>query len=418
MTGDTFSATRTLSDQVKAALALCQDQVDGELAGFAKRLTEPHRQPEGCFQLLGAFPEAGSHVRRLQQLANAVQAAEPPVPPGTLERYLLLQAFRAALPRLHREPIDERSMRRVCAACLQVARPAAQWMAYFNHTTRAFHQMAKVASLRWYPANQVAFEFAGLPRSWLLKVHPRALQGLIGEVAWRLGGRGPLLTPHLWAWRANPYLVLKTEHERSLWLIAKTMEMRSEVKGLMSVSWYHSAAVGQAMPHLAWLHDFFVEQGAFLVEMEAAPPDAGFLAGSAKRRDLYRQGRFQPRQTLVLWRRAAMLAWADAHPELGEEPAARGRADAAGAAVRGPAAGAKAGTNPETAPAIVKKNYATIRAVDVINNNPKFYILSILVIPSILVGVATTMTNMWWAAVFTAPITFAIMWLFQYFLLQ
>ncbi len=416
MTKSPSARTQSLADQVDIALAMCRDQVEGDLSGFAQGQAKALRRPEGCFSLLDNFPEAGGQLRRVKRLAEAVQAARSPFPPGTLERYVLLQAFRQALPRLAGEPIDDMTKQRVCAACLQVTRPMPQWSAYFDHTTRAFHQMAKVATLRWYPANQLAFEFTGLPRSWLLKIHPFALPELIRVVAGRFGGRGPVLTPHLWAWRANPYLVLKSEHERSLWRMAQTMALRPEVKGLMSVSWYHCAAVGEAIPHLAWLHDFFIEQGAFLVDMEPAPPDAGFMAGSAKRRELYRQGKFRPRQTLVLWHRAAMLSWAAAHPELGEEPAAQCRPNFAAAGA--PRHGATTSKNPETLPALQNRKYSDMRISDIINNNPKLYIFIMLIAPSIIIGVITSIANMWWACTLTIPATFAFMWFFQYFFLQ
>ena len=49
-----------------------------------------------------------------------------------------------------------------------------------------------------------------------------------------------------------------------------------------------------------------------LTSVDAGPAlvDAGFLVGSEKRRRLYADGKFRPRETLVLWRRRDMLTWA------------------------------------------------------------------------------------------------------------
>jgi hypothetical protein len=54
---------------------------------------------------------------------------------------------------------------------------------------------------------------------------------------------------------------------------------------------------------------------AYVLDLSPALDDSGFLVGSEKRRRLYANGDFRPRETLVLWRRADIIAWTNSQSE-------------------------------------------------------------------------------------------------------
>jgi hypothetical protein len=411
MSEQSMASLATSGDEIDAAWSACRQAVDGEFAEFGPTIPGAPETPVGWFELLHGIPEFGRQPDPLQPLKAAAQS-DRPWPVGGIERYALLQAFQVALPRLAALPLDDALKRQFAAACRQVACPDKRWLASFDSTHPAYFQMTRVASLRWFPAGSLALEIINLPKSWLLKVHPFALPGLLREVAVGLGGFGPVVTPHLWSWRPNPMFVLKSETDQALWQIAKALERQPEVRGMIAVSWFYAKDVGEVFPHLAWLREFYVEQGAYLVEMELAEPDAGFLVGSAKRRRLYEEHKFRPRQTLVVWRRSDMLTWAAAHPELGQpHPPAR-------TALRGnrtpepPARGAGRGYR------LASGKFTWINAIPQLNRHPKIYVLGTLAMPSAVAALWAASAIDRWAALPAFLLGLVLFWMLQYFFLQ
>lgn len=388
----------------------------------------PHLGPTAPTDAIGWHQLLGDFARhRSPHLADLVQRAAADglvTTAGTIERYACLQAFQLGLARLAELALADPVKRLYCAVGRQVAEADPALAGWFHHASQTLYQLANVATLTWFPAGQLAFQFTRFPRSWLLKVHPLALPGLLHELTVGFGGRPPMAAAHLWSWRSNPFLVLPGEHERSLWRIARTLALRPEIGGLMADSWYQSAEAGRIFPHLAWVRRFFVEQEAFLVDLGPAPADSGFLTGSSKRRRLYHEGRFHPPRTLVLWRRAALLAWAEAHPHLGENQAS-GRVRPATQRVRPPSPPPDQPTDqpaeadaPDAAPTFLSRLRHCFDGRTLLDTRPKIYIAFTLLLPASLVSISVFLIKYWWASPPCFALTFLLMWIVQYFLLQ
>ncbi len=384
-----------LDEAFVAAAERCRRALETDFAGLATRLPGAPADPEGWFALLAGVPEDPAAMDRLARLAAA--SGE-----GTaVERFAVLNALLAAAPQMRRAAADDTVKRLFCDLCAQVAAPPPAWIGQFALTGAPFAEMAQLASLRRLPAGQLVFDFTSIPHSWLLKFHPRDLPAALREIAHGLGGFGPVVAPHLNHWRANPLLLLQREYLRSLWRIARTLEQHPEVRGLMADAWFYAAEVGGIFPHLAWVRRFFLENGASFFEMEAAAPESGFMVGSARRRQLYRDGRFQPRRTLVLWRRADLLAWATAHPD-GEE---------SGAPPSGPR------HVPVVRPVAARPVRRLWNGTALLNRRPKTYALATLLAPALVLALGAAMPAPWlFLPVFAAAVP--LFWIAQYFYFQ
>jgi hypothetical protein len=178
--------------------------------------------------------------------------------------------------------------------------------------------MAKVVTLRRFPAGQLHIERSGIPRSWLARLGPRRLARVLIFLARHVGARGPFFFHHL-AWRRkNRFLLLEKEQNHSYFRIAQSLALNPEVVGLATESWLHSPETLRVSPHLAWLNRPFNEHGGMVVVIGEASESSGVFTGSAERRRLYEEGRFRPTTAMVIWPRAAMLQWARNHPELAD----------------------------------------------------------------------------------------------------
>jgi hypothetical protein len=174
--------------------------------------------------------------------------------------------------------------------------------------------MARIATLRRFPAGQFHWEASGLPRSFLprtpLREWPRLLALLM-----EIGGFSPMVETHVNARRKNRIVLTEAEGIRSYALLARSLEMQPAVKGLYTCSWLYCESTGRVTPHLAWLRRFFVDHGAVLGSVGPADRNSGFLVGSEQRRKLYEEGNYRPLMTYVVWPRRAMLAWVQKQPE-------------------------------------------------------------------------------------------------------
>jgi hypothetical protein len=198
-----------------------------------------------------------------------------------------------------------------------------------------------------------------------------------------------------------------------MWLIAKTIEMNPEVTGLNGWSWFHSKVVGEVHPHLAWMRDIMVDNGAYLIDTLPAEPERyGFSYNNRKRQILYEQGKFCPRQTAFFWPRDNVLYWASQRPEFaheGETPVQAPQHQVA-PRVRSPKPARQAKRNSSTT------LWNGKAALDRMGQYP--YIALVLFLPALILSLAMLYIAGAWTAVLTFPIAIFLAHIFQYFFSQ
>jgi hypothetical protein len=393
--------------EVAETEALCRRALEVDYAHLIDALPELPHTPESWNRLLSGIPDDRSRMERLRQLTcNAERLLA--CPPGSVERYGVLNACLAALPRLATLPVHDSVNRQFCATFRKIASRAQGWRGRLNHDSDAFAELALIVTLRRFHAGQESFDIFSMPRTWLLRVHPLALPGVVRQLAFEMGGLAPIAMPHLNYWRDNPLLMLRKEHDLSFWRIARSIERQPRIKGVVAASWLYSVEVGEVTPHLAWVRDFFLNAGAYLVDMDPAPVRSGFMIGSELRRRLYEEGKFHPRQTLVLWPRRKILAWADAISQTGDRSQFRGTAEKRFMPYWR-----------SNANKILSSGQFTILNCECLATfAPRRYFRNVFILPCLLVGVAVAMALGLWAVLPALMAAVVGIWLVQYFFLQ
>ncbi|HWF11546.1 MAG TPA: hypothetical protein VG297_23925 [Bryobacteraceae bacterium] len=248
------------------------------------------------------WPEALARV--LSSLREDTGLREGYVP----ERYLLTHAALGSMPKLSEAriaPDVETLMRREYEF---FARPNPNWLATFESGSRTSVAYAGMAVLKRFTAGQSHWEVSGLPRSWLLKAPLRDQPRILGTIL-RMGGFAPCYYQHIMPPRSNPPFLLERRSLRSWFLIAQSMEMQPEIRGIITASWLNSEDTLRISPHLRWMNDVIVNNGGILTHLGLAREDSGFLVGSPERQRLYEAGEYRPREGLFIWPRDAMLRW-------------------------------------------------------------------------------------------------------------
>jgi len=270
----------------------------------------------------GLLPRVRTYGPAVPQLAvhKAALAAEGyPVAGGAFERYLIVAAAHDAIGALAALPVDQRVKELFCRNFEVYAASPGKLPEPFDVSRASFIAMGRIATLSRFPAGQLDWEVSGVPRSWLAKVPRRSLPRLMSAILFDLGGFQPAFFSHLNPNRRNQGVLLERESLRSYHRMARSMEQQPEIKGLITASWLHSPDTHAVSPHLSWLNAVFLENGGHVLPLGPARADSGVLHRSPERQKAYESGAFTPTTSLVIWPRAAMLAWAAAHQELRDD---------------------------------------------------------------------------------------------------
>jgi len=323
---------RSSSADAQASALSIKADLDAGLACVRAALDEPGfqriaaalpadaRAPEFWFGLLSGYPLDGARVARLKELKRRVASA---VEGGySLERYGVLRSLQHAAPQWASHSLPPSIIRFCTLFCEEVAVNEAQWASMFDvdNEPQRFDDLAKIATLRRFIAGEVGLSYERVPPArGVLSVHPLALPGYLAQLALVMRGIQPIMSVHLNYGRKGSLILSRENFERSLWRLAKTIEMQPHLKGINTAAWLYSKVTGEVTPHMAWMRDLFLEGGAYLVDMQPHPADRySFTHNNKKRQQLYDAGKFCPRYTAVYWQRDDFLRWAAARPRLAD----------------------------------------------------------------------------------------------------
>jgi hypothetical protein len=380
-------------------------------AAIIQRLPGAPSDAQGWFDLLSAYPQQPESVATIKRLKAKLQVGVSDGG-GNLERYALLQALSVSLTKISASPVANSVKGCFVSTCNEIAANAPQWRPFYDESSIHFMEAAKLAVLQRYPAGDLVFAFYDrLPYAWALKICPWHLPGFVRQLLIVHRGIGPWVSPHINNGRPSHTLMLKARSLRSLWRIAKSLELNPDVKGLYAVSWFLSAEAGRVFPHIAWMRTMYTDEGAYAVDMEAAPGDSGLMVGSAQRQKLYEERKFNPRRSLVLWPREQLLAWAARHPELA------GSEDdlVSEVALRG----AKSSRSPP--PVRSGRHNSRIHLWNghkLLDVSPIRYVARVLLAPAFIAALVAATTVGWWAGLPAFALIFAAAWILQYYCFQ
>lgn len=231
-----------------------------------------------------------------------------------VERHLLSVAAAHGEALVERQPVSDVVKRLLREELDHMAHLDGRALATADVAGYPFVAMCRFATMRRWPAGQLHWEVSGIPRSTMLRASPRGVLRLAWHVATRFRGRAPVFFNHL-AWRRRTLVLSEAEQLRSYHRIAESMRLQPTIRGMVAGAWFHSPDTYRVSPHLAWMNRAFLENGGIVEICGPAAHDSGVFAGGAERRRAFDAGTFTPTLGLALWPRAALLGWADAHPE-------------------------------------------------------------------------------------------------------
>lgn len=264
--------------------------------------------PSQAFELLSRIRTDPAGTAELADLCGLMPSEQGQ---GMVERTLLMLASLHAIPQVPSLDVSD-TVKGLFAEEFQFfSEPPAVWTTHFRWDDVRFREMARIATLRRFPAGQFDWEVSGFPRSWLARAsRPLSLLAYLAQ----MGGFGPVFEMHVNPRRKNQHL-LEKEANFSYYRAARSIVKQSAIRGLMMGSWFLCGSTAQVTPRLAWLRQLPQSGGALLFDIGPAAADSGFMTGSYKRRRLYEEGLYRPKLGYILWPRKHLIDWANRHPE-------------------------------------------------------------------------------------------------------
>lgn len=102
--------------------------------------------------------------------------------------------------------------------------------------------------------------------------------------------------------------------EKSYHQIAELLKRNKCIKGLVRTSWYFDPKIKVISPHLSYLQDLPLQNGA--QQFCVGPDETGCaLLKSKSRFLLYDEGHYKPMNYLIVWPRDAVISWSEMHKE-------------------------------------------------------------------------------------------------------
>lgn len=205
----------------------------------------------------------------------------------------------AGLPRaLHAQVA--RQMRRICDDL------AAGDFARFSLDDDIWLKDFGICRLSLLPCvTHLLWRHSGVPRRVLVRQRPLAMMRALSALA-RCGGARPFLEGHTHLRMLEDFD--EDGRRRCLGLVAELLRAWPDSRGLIGSSWYYDPEVGVLSPRLRYLRELAEDGGAVFLDNGGGSAAHGALSRSPTRRRLYREGRYRPRNYLMIWPRAEILA--------------------------------------------------------------------------------------------------------------
>jgi hypothetical protein len=283
-------------------------------------------ESEDFKRLSAAFPEGPEEVEswslefwKTRQFPSAIaerlSAANRGNPGDFLPyRFLLLRNSLHSLRCLEEWPVDDEVKVLMCNEYRAFAVADPEWLHFFDPAEYSFRALLGISIGKRFRAGLLDWEDAGFPRSWFPRIPRKDLLPTLYHLLFRMGGLKPFWFPHNAFLRGRVQFMREREWEASLLLMAKSMKLQPEIKGVLTGSWFYAPETHKVTPHLAWTTRIFLENGAFMTNTGPADPKAGFMQGAKDRQALYEKGEYRPTETILLWPRKNIMRWLENRP--------------------------------------------------------------------------------------------------------
>jgi hypothetical protein len=177
----------------------------------------------------------------------------------------------------------------------------------------SFAKELALSTMRLIPCGVLKAHRHGISRRVLLTLRPASLLRVVRVLTWEVGGFRPLYETHLDSRDAQAMLDFRREGLRSSYRrLAELLQVNPDVKGVFGFSWLNDPQLDGVSPNLSFVREVSAEVGGVCFHVgvcdAAGVRDATYM--SPVRKKLADEGKYVPKNVLIVVPRARLLAWA------------------------------------------------------------------------------------------------------------
>ena len=188
----------------------------------------------------------------------------------------------------------------------------------YNYTEDYFSKDLAICNLKIIPTGLTTFEYSRFPGKYLLiksvlRKDFKEFTRIVSFIAFELKGKMvPFLESHYITHDPNFHSYMNLEgmidNRR---ILAKLLKMIESIKGTFGVGWIADPQVAIVSPRLAYIHNFYQSVGYKYFFYEINEEGTRYaVSKSETRRRLYSEGKYIPKNYLIVISRKRLLCWA------------------------------------------------------------------------------------------------------------
>ena len=176
----------------------------------------------------------------------------------------------------------------------------------FDWSNDNFAKDMGICTSRLIPVGAQLVEVTGIPRQYLLR-EPRRLFGNMVFFMTKLQGSKPMFHMHTHLGNLKDF---NPEGWKKTYIrLGQLLELNRDFKGVQCTSWFFDPQLKSVSPNLSYLVELPCQHGARTMFVANEDQRSGALSKSKTRNDMFKAGKYLPRNFILVWPRKSLIAF-------------------------------------------------------------------------------------------------------------
>ncbi|MCB0263267.1 MAG: hypothetical protein KDH98_08960 [Calditrichaeota bacterium] len=194
-------------------------------------------------------------------------------------------------------------------------------LSYYCSFTDEFLKDLGICKRNIIPAGAQKINLYSVPKRFIVQDGFKQFMKGISFALIKLGGFNRIYEMHTHSHDPNLMAEFCPEGWEHFYLnVAELLESDKLIRGIYGVSWFFDPQLAEVSPRLTYLQQFPVENGAQLFKIGISAKAIDFATATSKtRKQLYDEGKYIPKDYMLIWDRNSLIKWAKSRSEIAEE---------------------------------------------------------------------------------------------------
>ena len=186
-------------------------------------------------------------------------------------------------------------------------------VSFFLFSNDKFCKDVSTCMLSLIPAGRQKIHLDGIARRFVFKSGALQAVKLLSFILFELGGFKPLYHMHSDNRDRDLLKEFNFEGTKRFYLrVAALLKLNARIRGVFGIGWLNDPQLENISPELWRSVEYVVNNGGKLFNLGASSTaKRGATMLSSKRKRLYEEGKYVPKDYMLVWSRKRILSWAE-----------------------------------------------------------------------------------------------------------